>query len=175
MSACEDPPARDGLDTARMLLTWIMRIALALILSGVCGWGCVADGACKPVQQHAPELARRLAFPGEAQPTEGSSVDSGRALTPPVAEELLREVELLETQLPHSAKDGDLDVILNKLESRRAALEQALRDFIAIDPSRLQGGLQSGDTMPTRRGVVMSRNSLLASANTAEALCSAEN
>jgi hypothetical protein len=132
--------------------------------------GCEYDPACKAVVQQAPGLRKRLTVPEEALP-KGEWVDLTTVLTPAMAEHLLQEAEAVERELPQSARAEDLNMLLGKLASRRSAFEQALRDFLAVDPSRLDKGLASGAVMPVRRGVAMSRNAMLKLADTATELC----
>lgn len=79
----------------------------------------------------------------------------------------------MERELPASARAEDLNMLLGKLANRRSAFEQALRDFLVVDPSRLDKGLDSGTIMPLRRGVEMSRNAVLKLADTATEFCRA--
>jgi hypothetical protein len=146
-----------------------MRGPVAFLLGALCS-SCEPDAACKPLLLYGTELERRLDIP-KTSGTDAGPTDAALALTPAMAENLLREVELLETQWPASARDEDLDVLVRKLSSRRSALERALRDFLAIDAGRLDKGLQSGSTMPARRSVVMSRNAVISLAGTARQLC----
>lgn len=146
-----------------------MRAFVLILLSSVCA-SCRPDAACKPVLQYGPQLEARLKIPELASQTD-DALGPTRALTPATAQRLMQEVKLLATQLPASARDEDLNVLLRKLGTRRAALEQALQDFLAIDPQRLEQGLDSGATMPVRRGVVMSRDALVSLVATVRDLC----
>lgn len=92
-------------------------------------------------------------------------------LTPAMAQRLLSEAEAIEAELPASARADDLNVLLVKLASRRSAFEQSLRDFLAVDPSQLDKGIDSGAIMPLRRGVEMSHNAMLQLADTALEVC----
>jgi hypothetical protein len=132
---------------------------------------CEYDPACKAVVQHAPELRQRLTAPEEKALPKGVVADLTRLLTPAMADRLLKEAEAIERELPASARAEDLNMLLGKLANRRSAFEQALRDFLVVDPSRLDKGLDSGTLMPLRRGVEMSRNAMLNLADTATELC----
>jgi hypothetical protein len=135
------------------------------------GLACEYDPACRAVVQHAPELRQRLTVPEEKARPKGASPDLTQLLTPAIADRLLKEAEAIERELPASASAEDLNMLLGKLANRRSAFEQALRDFLVVDPSRLDNGLESGAIMPLRRGVVMSRNAMLNLADTATELC----
>lgn len=121
--------------------------------------------------QRAPGLRERLTMPEEEAPAEGEKPNLTGLLTPAMAERLLREAEAIERELPASARADDLNILLEKLAARRSALEQALRDFLAVDPRRLNKGLESGAVIPLRRGVEMSRNAMLNLADTVTELC----
>lgn len=144
-----------------------------------CGVACEYDPACKAVLQYGPSLAARLATvegtaTGQANPAMqpvGDNGDLSRTLTPHMAARLLAEAEAIEDDLPAMARAEDLNMLLVKLAHRRSAFEQALRDFLAIDPSQLEKGLDSGATMPLRRGVEMSRDAMLSLADTAVEVC----
>ena len=129
------------------------------------------DPACQALSQYGSQLDARLHVPQEASNTSDGGAGLGRALTPAVAQRLLQEVQLLQTQLPSSTRDEHLAVVVRKLNGSRAALEKALQEFLAIDAKQLEGGIQSGATMPIRRGVAMSRNALVTTAATAIELC----
>jgi hypothetical protein len=116
-------------------------------------------------------LRERLTLKEEAVQSNGSKNDLTVALTPTMAQRLLAEADAIESELPASARAEDLNMLLRKLASRRAALEQALLDFLAIDPRQLDKGLDSGATMPLRRGVEMSRDAMLPLADTVIDLC----
>jgi hypothetical protein len=144
--------------------------ALVLLLFGAVA-GCQPDPACKPLLEHSSQLAVRLEIPGEFASNDTGLIGPDRSLNPAGAERLLKEVERMKTELPASAADEDLNMLLWKLGNQRAALEQSLRDFLAIDPKQLEKGLESGVTMPVRRGVTMSRNAVVSLAATASTLC----
>jgi hypothetical protein len=141
-----------------------------LLLLGLSCSSCGSDPACKPLLQYGPAVEKRLEL-AKDESRNREEVNIGRGLTPAIAERVLREVELLENQLPTAAKDEDLNVLVTKVNLRRASLEQALRDFLAIDANQLPGGLDSGATMPVRRGVVMSRNALVNLVKTSSEVC----
>jgi hypothetical protein len=148
-----------------------MRCSLLLLLA--LSLSCSRDPACQALEQHRKELATRLDIPFTAAASADDSIGPSRSLTKPIAQRLLREAQLLHAQLPTSARDEELALLVKKLNSSRDALERALQDFIAIDPTRLNEGLGSGATMPLRRGVVMSRDAVLNLAETACELCDA--
>lgn len=146
-----------------------MRCSLLLLLA-LCP-SCSQDPACQALAQQRKELAKRLDIPFTPGTSADDSIGPSRSLTKPIAERLLHEAQLLHTQLPASARDEELALLVKKLNLSRAALEQALQDFLAIDPARLNDGLESGATMPLRRGVVMSRNAVLTLTETACEVC----
>lgn len=129
------------------------------------------DPACAALVRVAPQLEQRLVLPEPPAGTPEEVAGQSRALTQAAAQQLLQQVQVLKTELPASAKDQELDVMVKKLDARRAALEEALRDFVAINPALLEDGMDSGDTMPARRGVVMSRNALVNLASTVRRAC----
>lgn len=139
-----------------------------------CGvlWCCACeyDPSCKVVLKYASTLSSRLTLPEETERANGE-IDLARMLTPELAELLLAEADAIEEQLPASARAEDLNMVLTKLAARRSAFEQALRDFLAIDARQLDKGLESGATMPLRRGVKMSRDAMLPLADMAVGLC----
>jgi len=145
-------------------------ILLGSVALGSAALSCRSDTACKAVLQYAPDVKARLDIPEVASATD-DAIGPTRSLSPATASHLMREAQLLATQLPASSPDEDLNVLLRKLGSRRAALQQALQDFLAIDPQRLEQGLDSGATMPVRRSVVMSRDGVVSLAATARELC----
>jgi hypothetical protein len=147
-----------------------MRCSTLLLMAALCQ-SCSQDPACQALAQQRKDIASRLDIPILDAATPDQSIGPSRSLTKPVAKRLMHEVQLLRTQLPTSARDEELALLVKKLNGSRAALEQALEDFLAIDPTRLNDGLDSGATMPLRRGVVISRDALISLTTTACELC----
>lgn len=140
---------------------------IALLTASACEY----DSACKPLLEHAPQLRQRLIAAEEYSESGKATIGLKRVLNADIAKRFLQEADLLETQLPATAEAEDLDLLVRKLSTRRAAFEQALRDFLASGAGQANPEDESGDTVPLRRGIEMSRTGIFDLADTAAELC----